>query len=197
MPTTATPRSPDPRPARTQAAIIAAVERLSARGDAVTVPAIAAEAGVSRSTFYAQFKDLDALAVRILTEVFTEIEALDLRLRASATPIETARATTSQLVAEFAKRRTLYAGVLGSRTTTEAHRGVRAVFAEQALGTMQLTVPVGLDPKVAAEYVAGGSLAVLTAWLLSDTPEPIERVQQQLLSLLPAWLINDDTDTPS
>lgn len=197
MPTTATPRSPDPRPARTQAAIIAAVERLSSRGEEVTVPAIAAEAGVSRSTFYAQFKDLDALAVRILTEVFTEIEALDLRLRASATPIETARATTSQLVAEFAKRRTLYAGVLGSRTTTEAHRGVCAVFAEQALGTMQLTVPVGLDPKVAADYVAGGSLAVLTAWLLSDTPDPTERVQQQLLALLPAWLINDDKETPS
>ena len=197
MPTTATPRSPDPRPARTQAAIVAAVERLSARGDEVTVPAIVAEAGVSRSTFYAQFKDLDALAVRILTEVFTQIEALDLSLRETQTPIETARATTSQLVAEFAKRRTLYAGVLGSRTTTEAARAVRAAFAEQALGTMQLTVPAGLDPKVAADYVAGGSLAVLTAWLLSDTPEPIERVQQQLLALLPAWLINDDTDTPS
>lgn len=161
------------------------------------MPAIVAEAGVSRSTFYAQFKDLDALAVRILTEVFTEIEALDLSLRASATPIETARATTSQLVAEFAKRRTLYAGVLGSRTTTEANRAVRAVFAEQALGTMRLTVPVGLDPKVAADYVAGGSLAVLTAWLLSSTPEPTERVQQQLLALLPAWLINDDKETPS
>lgn len=197
MPTTATPRSPDPRPARTQAAIIAAVERLSARGDEVTVPTIVAEAGVSRSTFYAQFKDLDALAVRILTEVFTQIEALDLSLRVSATPIETTRATTSQLVAEFAKRRTLYAGVLGSRTTTEAARAVRAAFAEQALGTMQLTVPSGLDPKVAAEYVAGGSLAVITAWLLSDTPEPTERVQQQLLALLPAWLLNDDMDTPS
>ncbi|WP_282857287.1 TetR/AcrR family transcriptional regulator [Pseudoclavibacter helvolus] len=197
MPTTATPRSPDPRPARTQAAIVAAVERLSARGEEVTVPAIVAEAGVSRSTFYAQFKDLDALAVRILTEVFTQIEALDLSLRETQTPIETARATTSQLVAEFAKRRTLYAGVLGSRTTTEAARAVRAAFAEQALGTMQLTVPAGLDPKVAADYVAGGSLAVLTAWLLSDTPEPTERVQQQLLALLPAWLINDDKDTPS
>ncbi|MFC5123654.1 TetR/AcrR family transcriptional regulator [Pseudoclavibacter helvolus] len=152
-----------------------------------------AEAGVSRSTFYAQFRDLDALAVRILTEVFTQIEELDLSLRASATPIETARATTSQLVAEFAKRRTLYAGVLGSRTTTEAARAVRAAFAEQTLGTMQLTVPSGLDPKVAAEYVAGGSLAVITAWLLSDTPEPTE----QLLALLPAWLLNDDKDTPS
>lgn len=157
------------------------------------MPAIVAEAGVSRSTFYAQFRDLDALAVRILTEVFTQIEELDLSLRASATPIETARATTSQLVAEFAKRRTLYAGVLGSRTTTEAARAVRAAFAEQTLGTMQLTVPSGLDPKVAAEYVAGGSLAVITAWLLSDTPEPTE----QLLALLPAWLLNDDKDTPS
>jgi AcrR family transcriptional regulator len=186
-------RAEDPRPARTRAAILAAVEALSERGDEVTVPAIVAEAGISRSTFYTQYRDLDALAVAILTEAFTEIEALDLELRRTdATPTETAQATTAQLVAEFARKRSLYAGVLGSRTTTEAHRAVQDAFAEQALDTMRATAPVDVDPRLAADYVAGGSLAVITAWLLSEHPAPIDRVQRQLIALLPTWLLTDE-----
>ncbi|SKC43938.1 TetR/AcrR family transcriptional regulator [Okibacterium fritillariae] len=193
-----TPRVEDPRPARTRAAIIGAVETLSAAGDEITVAAIVAEAGISRSTFYTQFRDLDALAVDILTAAFTEIEALDLRLRQSTSPLETARATTAHLVAEFDRRRSLYAGVLGSRTTTEAHRAVHDAFAEQALDTMRATVPEHLDPRVTADYVAGGSMAVITAWLLSDDPLPASRVQDHLLALLPPWLINDERNhTPS
>jgi AcrR family transcriptional regulator len=186
-------RAEDPRPARTRAAIVAAVEALSARGEEVTVPAIVAEAGISRSTFYTQYRDLDALAVAILTTAFTEIEALDLELRrGDTTAIETARATTAQLVAEFARKRALYAGVLGSRTTTEAHRAVQAAFAEQALDTMRATVPDDVDPRLAADYVAGGSLAVITAWLLSEQPGPTEHVQRQLIALLPPWLLTDE-----
>lgn len=189
-------RAEDPRPARTRAAIVAAVEALSERSAEVTVPAIVAEAGVSRSTFYSQYRDLDALAVAILTDAFTEIEVLDLALRRTATPTETAQATTARLVAEFARKRSLYAGVLGSRTTTEAHRAVQDAFAEQALGTMRATVPEHVDPVIAADYVAGGSIAVITAWLLSDRPASTEHVQRQLLALLPPWLIDERNPQP-
>jgi AcrR family transcriptional regulator len=187
-------RAEDPRPARTRAAILAAVETLSAAGDEITVPAIVAEAGISRSTFYTQFRDLDALAIRILTDAFTEIEALDLELRRTASGIEAARAALARLIAEFSARRGFYAAVLGSRTTTEAHRAVHDAFAEQALGTMRSTVPEHLDPRIAADYIAGGTLAVITAWVLSDEPAPRERVQEQLFALLPTWLINEDKD---
>jgi AcrR family transcriptional regulator len=187
-----TPKGEDPRPARTRAAILNAVETLSESGEEITVAAIVAEAGISRSTFYTQFADLDALAVHILTDAFRDIEALDLALRATTSPIETARATTAHLVAEFDRRRNLYAGVLGSRTTTEVHRAVQDAFADQALGTMRETVPEHLDPRVAAEYVAGGSLAIITAWMLSDTPLPPSTVQEHLIALLPLWLINDE-----
>ncbi len=81
--------------------------------------------------------------------------------------------------------------MLGSRTTTETHQAVREAFAEQALGTMLQAAPAHLDPRIAAEYLAGGTLAVLTAWLLSDEPAPVETVQQQLLALLPTWLSSD------
>lgn len=187
-------RAEDPRPARTRAAILAAVEVLSERDDDVTVASIVAEAGIGRSTFYAQYRDLDALAVAILTDAFTEVESLDLELRRTESRTSTARATTSALVAEFARRRALYAGVLGSRTTTEAHRAVHDAFAQQAIGTMLATAPAHVDPRTAADYVAGGSLAVITRWLLEPEPSSTEHVQQQLLSLLPSWLIDDERD---
>lgn len=189
-------RAADPRPARTRAAILAAVEALGTRDDDVTVPAIVAEAGISRSSFYAHFRDLDALAVEILGEAFAEIEALDLELRRTTGPTATALATTERLVDVFARRRQLYAAVLGSRTTTEAHRAVQEAFAIQALGTMIATAPPHVDPRAAADYVAGGSLAVLTAWLLSDEPAETSHVQRQLVALLPAWLIDEERHTP-
>ncbi|MCH1881466.1 TetR/AcrR family transcriptional regulator [Agrococcus sp. ARC_14] len=187
-------RAEDPRPARTRAAILAAVASLSERDDDVTVLSIVAEAGISRSTFYTQYRDLDALAVAILSDAFREVEALDLSLRQTTSPVETARATTARLVAEFARRRSLYAGVLGSRTTTEAHRAVQDAFAAEALETMRATAPGGVDPEVAADYIAGGSLAVITAWLLSDEPATTEHVQRQLLALLPSWMLIDERD---
>lgn len=187
-------RAADPRPGRTRAAILDAVEAIGTRGDDVTVPAIVAEAGIGRSTFYAQYRDLDALAVAILSDAFREIEELDLELRRTRSASATANETTTRLVDAFARRRQLYAAVLGSRTTTEAHRAVQHAFAEQALGTMLETAPPHVDPRAAADYVAGGSLAVLTAWLLSDDPADPEHVQQQLLALLPPWLINDESD---
>jgi AcrR family transcriptional regulator len=186
------PRAQDPRPARTRFAILRAVEALSARGDEITVSNVVAESGVSRSTFYTQYRDLDALAVSILTDVFAEIEALDLELRKTLDPIATARATTAELVAEFARRRALYAGALSSRTTSDVHRAVQRAFAEQALDTMRATVPEHLDPRIAADYLAGGSIAVLSAWLLSDGPASAEHVQQQLLALLPPWLLTPE-----
>ncbi len=185
-------RARDPRPARTRAAVFRAVEALGARGDEITVARIVSEAGIGRATFYDHFRDLDAVAVAVVTEAFVEIEHLDLRLRGDATPRETARATTDRLVAEFARRRSLYAGVLGSRTSVEAYRAFHDAFAEQALETMRRAAPPGVDPEIAARYLAGGSIAVLAEWLLTEAPPPPEEIQRHLVALLPAWLLSDD-----
>ncbi|GAA2181290.1 hypothetical protein GCM10009847_22530 [Leucobacter tardus] len=187
------PRADDPRPARTRAAIATAVESLSLRGAEVTVPALADAAGISRSTFYAQYRDLDALAVAILSEAFAAIEAEDLEMRQSDRARSAAAVATRRLVTEFSRRRALYAGVLGSRASATAMRAVQSAFAEQALGTIRLLAPAHIDHRMAADHLAGGTLAVIAAWLLADDPPDPEYLQQQLLALLPAWLIADDS----
>lgn len=185
-------RADDPRPAKTRATILAAVERLSRTAEEVSVRAIVAEAGISRSTFYTQFRDLDDLAVSVLGDAFVAIRALDLELRTTRNPFDTAQATTRRLVEEFAEHRDLYAAVLGGRTTAEAHRAVQADFAAHAVDTMRRAAPANVDPDTAAIYVAAGSLAVISAWLTNDDPGSIDHLQTQLLALLPTWLNERD-----
>ena len=50
--TSSSERAPDPRPARTRAAIFTAARELSAADGEVTVNALAKRAGVSRAAFY-------------------------------------------------------------------------------------------------------------------------------------------------
>lgn len=182
-------RASDPRPARTRAAVHAAVERLTARGETVTVPTLVAESGVSRSTFYALFGDIDTLAVSILSDAFAAIESEDLQMRRSETPHLAAPVAISRLVAEFARNRALIAGALSSRASASALRAIETSFAAQALGTITVTAPAHIDPEFAADHLAGGTIAVLTRWVLADDPAPAAHVQQQLLALLPDWLL--------
>lgn len=185
-------RATDPRPARSRAAIVDAIGSV---GDPLTVATLVAAAGVGRSTFYAHFRDLDDLAIRLLTEAFAAIGTLDLELRATMTPLETARETTRRLVTEFDERRDLYAAVLGPHLSAAAERAIRDAFAEHALETMRLAAPAGVDPIAAARYTAAGTLALLTDRLQSASPIDAATVQSQLLALLPSWLIDDAGST--
>ncbi|WP_341854417.1 helix-turn-helix domain-containing protein [Brachybacterium sp. GPGPB12] len=63
-------RAPDPRPARTRAAIFTAARELSADDGEVTVNALAKRAGVSRAAFYSHFTGLDDLLGAMLQEMF-------------------------------------------------------------------------------------------------------------------------------
>ncbi|WP_430593250.1 TetR/AcrR family transcriptional regulator [Humidisolicoccus flavus] len=185
-------RAPDPRPARTRASILAAVEALTQREAEVTIANIVAEAGVARATFYTHFRDLDDVVMAVLTRAFEAIETLDLELRKTLSPLETARTTTRMLVAEFVTRRELYASLLRGTSRGQVLTAMHRAFASQALETMQATVPESLDPQTAADYVAGGSIAVLSAWLSSERPITPDHLQVQLLALLPAWLLTDE-----
>jgi AcrR family transcriptional regulator len=190
------PRAADPRPARTRAAIHAAVERLTATAGAeVTVNAIAQEAGVSRTSFYAQFEDLDALAVSMLVDAFRDIGHDDVvaRRAAGADAHQAARSSAFRLVEHIAARRAFYRASLDWKLTARVREVVEAAFAEQVLVSLDVAperVPAALDRRDAARFVAGGVLAVLTAWLRDDDASATdpEAVADRLVSLLPDWL---------
>lgn len=184
-------RAPDPRPARTRAAILEAVERLGEAKAEISIAAIVTEAQLSRSSFYSQFKDLGDVAVQLLTELFAEIEALYPRLRESGVEGEAAgRASTELLFTEIQRRRGLYAAVLGGAgaSIVTQHR-ICEVIANTLLPAAVLQAPAGIHPGFASKYMAAGTLATLTDWLLEEEPTSIPEMQERLLSMTPRWLM--------
>jgi len=198
MHTSSTTRAADPRPARTRAAIHAAVERLSAEeGTDFTVDAVARAAGVSRTSFYAHFPDLDALAVSMLVEAFREIghDDVDARRSTGMSRRALARASSVRLVEHVASRRAFYRASLDWKLSSRVHEHVVEAYADRVLETVAADpdlLPTGVDARDAARFVAGGALAVLTAWLRIDDPIDPGALADRLVAVMPQWLTSPD-----
>lgn len=182
-------RATDPRPARTRAAILAAIERLGELGEPLTVAAIVRRAGISRSTFYTQFRDLDDVAIRLMRDLYVRIEHLDAQLREQGLRREATERTTAMLIEEFTRHRVLYAAVFSSGMSADTQRVIQGVFAHGALSTAQHAHPDGVPSEFAALYIAGGMLAILVDWLLSDDPVDANTLQHEMLACLPGWVV--------
>jgi AcrR family transcriptional regulator len=180
-------RAPDPRPARTRAAILDAVERLGASGSELSVSGIVSEAGLSRSSFYSQFKDLGDISVQLVREIFDRVvEACAVNAR---NPRQQWQDTTTLVLVEFSKRRGLYAATLGSNlTTTNAQWEVADIMTEGALLVLKDAVPAHIDPKIAARFIASGYLCNIAQWLTDEHPRTIEELADQLREMLPDWV---------
>lgn len=176
-------RAPDPRPARTRAAIISAIERLSERGEELSVSLVVAEAGLSRSSFYSQFNDIGDVAVQLLREHYAHTTAAEIHDPATVN----FAAATAFLLTEFDRRRYLYAAVLGSSADVTAEWEARQIIAQAWLPIIIAKAPPQLQPGFAAEYIASGHLASVIAWLRSEHPAPQAEVEAQLIGLLPGW----------
>jgi AcrR family transcriptional regulator len=201
-------RAIDPRPARTRSAIIAATEHLVAadRTAEVSVNAIVRTAGVSRSAFYAQFSDLDELAVAMLVDAFREIGLDDLRARAEDVAGDgagsagdarrrLAAASNWRLVEHIAARYPFYRASLDWRLSGRVHETVVSAYADQVAATMRFLddrVPAGVGSDDMARFIAGGAIALLTAWLRDDAPEQQDRIVERLLAVMPDWLVGSD-----
>lgn len=199
-------RSVDPRPARTRAAILAAVERLpGVAAHQVTVAAIARDAGVSRSAFYTQFSGLEELLSAALAEAAQQIGPEDPAPGASkslGSRRSMIRASLSRLVAHVNARATFYTAAIGWKMPLGVHYAAQTAYAEQVrrlISAVRESAPD--DPRLpppaetdqAAVFVAGGLTAALTAWLGAGRPAPTENLVDQLLELLPGWLTSDET----
>nr|WP_277925318.1 TetR/AcrR family transcriptional regulator [Sediminivirga luteola] len=193
------PRAPDPRPARTRRAIFEAVRTLSAQApDTVSIAAIAREAGISRPAFYAQFPDLDSLAIALLTDAFNEIGAADLRNREGDHDRRSAaRVAARALTEHIDAHRAFYRASLEWKVGSVVHETVAAAFARHARDSL-LLYPEDTTPEEwsaqshdLATYIGGGCLALLTSWLREDPPCTPEAMTERLLAVMPRRLVGD------
>jgi AcrR family transcriptional regulator len=188
-------RATDPRPARTRAAIVRAVEGLVTEpGVEISVNAIARAAGVSRSAFYAQFSDLDELAVSLLVDAFREIGLDDVRARRDLDiDARTAASESSRrLVAHIGARSAFYRASLDWRLSGRVHESVVSAYAQQVLSTMDALgdrMPPRIARHDAARFIAGGAIAMLTAWLREGAPDEQDAMADRLLDVMPDWLV--------
>lgn len=181
-------RAPDPRPARTRAAILEAIEYLGASNAEISVAAIVAQAGLSRSSFYSQFNDVGDVAVQLVREVYDKLEASDAEARGRQAPREATISSLKLIIGEFSSGKAIYAAVLGGGAGVEAHVEVRKIMAEGALKAVGQNAPAGVNPEFAAHYLAGAVLASILHWVLDETSCDEEFLLDNLITMLPDWV---------
>jgi AcrR family transcriptional regulator len=184
-------RAADPRPLRTRAAIFASVESLSAQPAAeITINAIVRGAGVSRTAFYAQFPDLEALAVAMLVDTLEDLGLAP----ATATGTPDLRAAFHRLSTHIAGRRTFYRAALDWRLTSSVDEKIVDAYARQireVIRSLGDAVPPQLRHDDAVLFIAGGMVTLVTRWLRDSDAEPYDDPQvltDRLLSVVPGWL---------
>lgn len=182
-------RATDPRPARTRAAIYAAIDRLGTLGSPVTVAAIVAEAQISRSSFYSQFRDFDDVAVQVITALLADIQHIDSQVRNSHGHRDATVSKFDLFFAECRQQRGLYRAVLCGDLSHRARTEISRVMTQSALATAELAAPPNVDRTLAATFISAGVLAVTTEWLSSDEPVSEEYLLTQIFGFLPWWVV--------
>lgn len=173
-------RAPDPRPARTRAAIIAAVEHLGRQHQDLSVSQVVVQASLSRSSFYSQFNDIGDVAVQLIRELYSDADV-------PANGPTKLKQAVSHLLGEFQKRKHLYATVLGSNAAVSAEWEVCEIVAQAWQLILEPHLPADLKPEFAARYIASGVIACIVAWLRSEDEVPAADLESQLLLALPDW----------
>lgn len=182
-------RAQDPRPARTRAAILDAIERLGEANTEISVAAVVAEAQLSRSSFYSQFKDIGDVAVQLMRDIAAEMLRLDLRLRPSEGGRASTIAVTGYMLSEMQRRRGLFAAVLGSAASVESEREICRVIAESMQQSVSTQVDEEMDAETVSLFIVSGMLSVTTAWLIAGCPYSLSELQERIVPALPNWLL--------
>ena len=178
----------DPRAARTRQGILSAVARLHAADSKdISVSDIVREAQISRSSFYAHFSSLDDLAVALLRQEFASVVGPNTRSAAAGSGL---RESYTRLVEHFAQRESIYSSALGLPLSRRAFDDVVAAYAEQVLASFDepASEADAIRARLAATYVAGGTVSLLSAWVANHHDISADQLAGQLIDLLPAWL---------
>lgn len=191
-------RAPDPRPARTRAAIFAAARDLSAHDGEVTVNALAKRAGVSRAAFYGHFTGLDALMGAMLQEMFDAAWERGRTNDAAGYTIEQhVQHGYAMLVAYVERHHAFLRGALDWKSTRRTYLSLTEIVAAlhaEAFTRMEERIPSRPEAEHIARAISGAGLAHAERWLI--TTEEAARAGEQLdatsllevmLATAPSW----------
>jgi len=167
---------------------------------AVSVADIVRTAGISRSSFYAHFASLDILASELLRVQFAQISPDGMNLRGDA-PSEgrsAARLGYARLVGHMLENFPLYSSVAELPLTRSAFDQIVDAYASRMLQSVfeGEVVPPQVDADLVTTYVAGGALTLISAWMRGHIDVSDDELVDQLVTLLPEWLIDSPTRTP-
>lgn len=185
--------SRDPRAVRTREAVIRAATDLAGRGEPITMRRLAEEAGVSRSSLYAQFAALDDVAVMVLSRSFEQIGEADVLARAQdgaeVAPIAFRAAT--RLAEHIDERRTFYRSALDWAVSMRGHDVLEERYAAIVAASLEVSDPaMDADERDdLAVFVAGGALSLIRRWLRSDRPVTAEQMAARLVAAMPESVV--------
>lgn len=187
----------DPRAIRTREKLVSAFHDAITESDprTMTVSALARAAGVNRTSFYEHFASPEDLAIHALSELFDVVSNTDIALRSEHTVsgAEASRRALHEIVSFVGQRRASYARLLGPGAAPRLVRAVADAFTErtvQALEPMDVRPPEA-DPRVTAQFLAGGVLGVVGAWLAAPAPATSpDQLVEALVQCLPGWLLD-------
>jgi AcrR family transcriptional regulator len=191
-------RAPDPRPARTRAAIFAAARDLSAGDGEVTVNALAHRAGVSRAAFYSHFSGLDDLLGAIFSQMFDRQKARGAQLAIEGrTTQDIVQASVATMVAYVVRHHAFLRGALDWKPSHRTYLILVSTLSDLhvvAIERLGDEVPAYVPVPQTARFFAGGSLDVLIQWLV-ETEEDARagkeldssHLTEALLRIMPTW----------
>lgn len=186
-------RAPDPRPARTKAAIFAAARDLTSVDGEVTVNALAKRAGVSRAAFYSHFSGLDDLMGAMFQQMF---DAAWERGRAYGVEKQSVQDAVQfgfgMFVAYVERHHAFLRGALDWKFSHRTYLILADTMTKlhgEALTRLGDRVPVRQQTEAAGRSIAGSELALAAQWLVETEQQAAAGETLDATSLLETILI--------
>lgn len=202
----------EPRAARTHEALTTALFDLLNERDLteISISELCRTAGVHRTTFYGHYADIFAFAADSfgrmlddLVEVSDQPDDLAQPDAALPSPEEIVQAyadSIQQALAHISDNRASYRMMFGTRVDA----GFRRELFDRSLSRASLAVTIwqsqgyaaGVDPQIAAAWIAGGVVGVLEQWTAGDDTDATARIADVMASW-PAWSALDAPHAPA
>ena len=191
-------RAPDPRPARTKAAIFAAARDLTSIDGDVTVNALAKRAGVSRAAFYSHFSGLDDLMGAMLQQMFDAAWERGGAFAEQGRSLHEAVQFGFGMFVAYVERH--HAFLRGALDWKFSHRTYMILVKTMtrlhgvALSRLGDQVPTRLRGASVGRSIAGSALALAAQWLVETEQraaegEPLDATSllEEVLLFAPGW----------